>query len=128
MLIERIYRGSNIIGSLTLIEKLIEIMTFKNVPTLAPLVEKLIKQSADITLHTNISHYDLVTTNYLSDSTIKMFIKNYKGDLFGRFFGDYHSHSVTIDAMDPLGSVTSYIQKPETMNTFWKIKYKDQKE
>jgi hypothetical protein len=51
---------------------------------------------------------------------------NNTNDILSLLYGRYDRKTVIIDAMDPLGSVVSYIQQPEYMNRYWEIKYKNQ--
>ena len=121
---KRSFSSGNFMSSLTLIEKLIDIAISKNIKTLGPLIEESIKKSKDISKHKNISYQNLIGMDILSDSTIKLLVNNCDNLL--NMFGNYNQKTVTINAMDPLSSVTKYIQQPETMNTFWKIKYEKQ--
>ena len=123
---EKIYASQHYMSRLTLIEKLINVMVTNNFKDMAPFIENLIEKSSDIALHKNISYIELIAMNVFPDDLIKRLLNTNGDDLVSRFFGNYNSHSVTINAMDPLESVAKYIQQPETMNTFWKIKYQDQ--
>jgi hypothetical protein len=79
----------------------------------------------DFTKQNNINIQEHIALGKVSENIIKRFIAN-KQDILKFLYGGYESVTVNIDAMDPLGSVVSYIQQPEYMNRFWKIKYNNQ--
>lgn len=121
----RIFTSANFMGHLTLFEKLMDLLISTNNDKLIPLIEQSFSEIKDYGNLKCINVQEHIARGRVPEYIIKKLLSNTQ-DLLRLLYGGYDQKTVEIDAMDPLGSVVSYIQQPEYMNRYWKIKYMKQ--
>ena len=124
---ESIFKSPNYNGTLTPLEKLFDIfVTTKNI-TIVKIIQKMLLKVKDFSKHTKINFKGLIELDQIPQNIIRKLLNGSQSqNVISQLYGNYDKKTVTIDAMDPLGSVIQYIQKPNYMNTYWKINYDNQ--